>query len=519
MELTKLNMRLTCRKGQVMTQITVDDDFNVPDAKEDIERILKYQGDIQPDIVKAAEGKVNIHGKLVFRMIYGGGENSVHSMKGSLPFEDTVNVEQLSSEDDIRLLWEMEDLNVSLINSRKISVKAVISLTIEIENTRGEEIASELYGDNDSQYMTKRLNCTPIVIQHKDTYRIKDEIEVSGNKPNISDVLWDSAQLRSFEARPTDGSIHIRGEIFLFVLYRAEDENASIQWSEHTIPFNGKIEVNGCHENMVPNIMSRLLENEVEVKPDYDGEQRMFGIDYIIDMDIRLYEDQQLDIISDVYSSIKDLEPVTKELQFERLLMRNSSKCKTSDKLKLPAGQPGILQICNSSGTVKLDDVRIVDNGIQAEGAVYISLLYAALDDKHPLQSLDGVLPFSHIIEIEGIYPGCEYNLKHSLEQLSAVMQNSEEIELKAVINLDAVIMENIRDTVITDVTEKPYDLKKIKELPGIVGYVVKPGDTLWKIAKKFYTTVDSIKSVNERNDDTIHPGERLVLVKKVEEL
>ncbi len=25
---------------------------------------------------------------------------------------------------------------------------------------------------------------------------------------------------------------------------------------------------------------------------------------------------------------------------------------------------------------------------------------------------------------------------------------------------------------------------KKIQALPGIVGYVVKPGDTLWKIAK-----------------------------------
>ena len=32
-------MHLTCSKGKSISQITIDDDFNVPDAKEDVERI------------------------------------------------------------------------------------------------------------------------------------------------------------------------------------------------------------------------------------------------------------------------------------------------------------------------------------------------------------------------------------------------------------------------------------------------------------------------------------------------
>ena len=31
--------------------------------------------------------------------------------------------------------------------------------------------------------------------------------------------------------------------------------------------------------------------------------------------------------------------------------------------------------------------------------------------------------------------------------------------------------------------------------MPGITVYIVKPGDTLWDIAKKFYTTVEEIIS------------------------
>ncbi len=79
--------------------------------------------------------------------------------------------------------------------------------------------------------------------------------------------------------------------------------------------------------------------------------------------------------------------------------------------------------------------------------------------------------------------------------------------------------MRQLEVEIITNLTAKPYDEEKIQRLPGIVGYIVKPGDTLWKIAKNFYSTVDSIKAINELKDDKIRPGDRLVLMKKVEEL
>ena len=92
MELTKRNISLTCKKGSAMTQLTLDDDFNVPDTKADIERIMKYQGQIEPESIRALDGKVVVRGKLAFRILYGGvgGENAIHNMKGSIPFEETA---------------------------------------------------------------------------------------------------------------------------------------------------------------------------------------------------------------------------------------------------------------------------------------------------------------------------------------------------------------------------------------------------------------------------------------------
>ena len=45
--------------------------------------------------------------------------------------------------------------------------------------------------------------------------------------------------------------------------------------------------------------------------------------------------------------------------------------------------------------------------------------------------------------------------------------------------------------------------------------YIVKAGDTLWDIAKKFYTTVDEISGVNSLTEKEVKPGQSLILVRQ----
>ena len=60
---------------------------------------------------------------------------------------------------------------------------------------------------------------------------------------------------------------------------------------------------------------------------------------------------------------------------------------------------------------------------------------------------------------------------------------------------------------------DKIDEAKKAAQ-PGIVGYVVQPGDTIWTIAKKYYASIDSIKQLNELESEQISAGDRLLIVK-----
>jgi nucleoid-associated protein YgaU len=113
--------------------------------------------------------------------------------------------------------------------------------------------------------------------------------------------------------------------------------------------------------------------------------------------------------------------------------------------------------------------------------------------------------------------PDSNYEIKPSIDQLSVMMLDSEEIEVKATVNLNTIVFDLISEPIITNIEVADLDMNKLQSMPGIISYVVKNGDSLWNIAKRFYTTVASIMAVNNLEDERVKEGDKLIILKKVE--
>lgn len=104
--------------------------------------------------------------------------------------------------------------------------------------------------------------------------------------------------------------------------------------------------------------------------------------------------------------------------------------------------------------------------------------------------------------------------LQADLEQLSMIMLDSSEIEVKVVLNLNALLVMQWEEDLIEEIQTREPDQKKLEELPGIVCYVVQPRDTLWDIAKMFYTTMEAIRKLNDLGEGEVKPRQTLLVVK-----
>ena len=93
-------------------------------------------------------------------------------------------------------------------------------------------------------------------------------------------------------------------------------------------------------------------------------------------------------------------------------------------------------------------------------------------------------------------------------------MLGSDEVEIKAVVNLSIIAFAKKQCKAITDMSISEIDYEKMSQLAGIIGYMVQEEDTLWNIAKRFYTSIDSIRKVNQLERDELTVGQKLVIVK-----
>ena len=151
MELIKKQIHMNQWKGNVTTQITLDDDFIVPDTLDDMEQVMLDTGEIQIETVKNQGDKVAVKGKLEFQVLYRKESGGLQTLGGNIPFEEVVNVQGLEEKDYVGLNWMLEDLNTDMINSRKLGVQAIITLQVRVETLRDVEAAVGVDIENNSR--------------------------------------------------------------------------------------------------------------------------------------------------------------------------------------------------------------------------------------------------------------------------------------------------------------------------------------------------------------------------------
>ena len=129
---------------KILDQFMLDEDYNVPDSKRDVQRLVVSDGKVKIDEVKPVENYIRVSGKLEFQILYVGEgfEPSLCSLEGKIPFEEMVYAEDMSGTYEVKNT--RVEMQATMIHSRKLRIRAMVELELESEKQKIEDVPTDI---------------------------------------------------------------------------------------------------------------------------------------------------------------------------------------------------------------------------------------------------------------------------------------------------------------------------------------------------------------------------------------
>lgn len=519
MELKKQVLRQNTEKSRAFTQITLDDDCIVKDNKPDVIKIIHTRGSVSFEESKVSSQTVWVTGRLQFTVLYRSDEKSgkLESLTDSVAFGEKLILDGVEELDAVKLTGKLEDLAISAINSRKLAVRALIGIYATAEQQRQEELVNAVLDEDDVQQRQEEKEMLLLVTSKKDILRTHNEANLPGARPNIGRIIYHNVDIRNREVTLSGGRVQLAGEAYVTVLYASEE--GQLEWYDVMIPVSGSMDMDDAAAESLYWIRTGTADIELEAVNDYDGEMRTISLDIVFDMDIKVWREETVQVLTDAYALNRRLIPKYEPMSAWKLLMKNMAKLRVSEQLGLESGQERILQLCSYEGEISIDQVEQVENGLSVEGILLLHILYATADDSFPVGHAFSQVPFAQVIDVPGLSAqseGVTYELEPGIDQLQVNLLDNDKYEVKATLSLSALVLSREQFNRIEEIGEEPFDVESLQGQPGLTGFVAQTDEDLWSIAKQYHTTEQELVAANGLKSPKLRAGDKIIIVKSV---
>lgn len=512
MELKKKKMYRTGTNASLMTQIAVLEDVNISDIKPDVKTVLSAHGNIILDEVRAMEHQVQLRGRIQFEILYAAdlAEYNLACMRGEVPFREKIGMDECKQGDSIYVQTRMDELTVSIVNSRKFSVKALLGLTLSVDDIGETEIAVDIDETEEMEFCKSTYEMTGLVLRKKDIFRIRDCIKLADEKDEIGELLWTDIGLQQMEFQPMDEKIQVCGTWKALFLYRTE--LGSYEWYEYGDSIHSEFACDGCDESMQLIVKGKLGHINTEATADGDGEFRLINLDAGIELDICLYSKESIGLLSDVYSTNRDVDVKAEELNLRNMKENYETHFSMEEKLTIEAEQT-IGNVLYAHAIPSIREQFVMKDEIWIKGFIHYYVLYKSLtDDEYSVVERD--LPFERKFAYQNAKEGDVPEVTLEMEKCLLNVENEKTMEMKVSVVAKILVWEEEKIPGITGIEVSNMDPRKENELPVFAVWVVDENDTLWKIGKHFYVPVSRIREVNELTSDELEIGQKLLIVR-----
>ena len=357
-------------------------------------------------------------------------------------------------------------------------------------------------GDEDIQILSKTIKVNSLLGNGSTKVFSKENISIP-NTDNLAEILSIQIALVDKDIKISYNKVLAKSEIEVKMAYLTEEGN--ICKTQIRLPLVGFIDMPNVKEENICET-SYMIKN-IMIKPNSIEEHSVY-IEMEVEISCMVYEEKEIKTIQDMYCPGKKMD--FKKMMVNTITNKESKKntCNIREKVNVSGLENGTIvdivvnPIINKEN--KLNDKIIY------EGEVELNFIFTD-NSVVGINTKKVTVPFEQTVD--GILGNCkietntEVNSQEFINQLGTVNSNLD-------LNFETNTYRTTSIPVINDiVVEEQDDLEDY----SVIIYVAKQGDTLWKIAKRFGSTVDDIVRVNGiERPDKLNVGEKIYIPRYV---
>lgn len=503
MKTSKENICINQIIGQKFENIIIEGDCIIPDIKPDILSVINTNGNVCIYKKEIIDGKIKLDGAInVYIMYLPDSERSnVRSVNTTIDFSYMVNMEKIKSGMNLETKINLKAIDCKVLNGRKVSIKALLDGEFKVSSNEKVEFINEVDNVKNLQILNETIEVNSLLGEGNTKVYAKETITID-NADNLVDIMKCNIRILNKETKTSYNKVLAKADTAVSVMYLTEDNR--LNEVKTIIPIMGFIDIQNVNDDNICDVNYEI--KNIIIKPNGVDEHSIY-LEIEIEINCLVYENKKIDLIEDLYSPCEEITTTSKSIQVMQNKQSFQNVCNIREKQTIEELQGR--QLYNVEVTPTIVRENKLNDKIMYEGEIELKLMYGA-NNSSGLDIKIQKMPFNHTIDVNNIPTNAVTNTNMEIvsQDFLVMPDNTIEMKIDLLFNVDTARPSNIN--VVEDINVSEME----KEEPySIVIYYVKNGDSLWKIAKRFKSTVKDIAAVNDITDvDKIMVGQQLYI-------
>lgn len=472
----------------------VEAELSLPEYMPEILRIIRSQAVPKINSFQTVGERVTVDGSCELTMIYEGSDNCIYTFSQVRSFTRYCENSAFSVAEDVRVKTSLKFVNCRATNTKRAEIKAGIGITVSAYSKIEESILllgnSQGIEERKQEISAMSLGCKKSkMFSMSDTFNLENETAAFLVRANAVSVLG--------EVRKISNKLMIKGETIVEIAFVPNEDKTTIKKVRRILPINQILEFEGMEEHFTGDVTLDVTAVDVIIKNDSQSEGRSLDVAVSINAGITMWEQKDLCVITDAYAINGAINLTYSKMKFYSALdaIRDTYIYKGNIDVSKIGADCVLDAFCEESEPV----LSFGDGTIAVTGSLKVTMLLR--DSQGGIVTTEKMLDYRYERKAECTSLETDCVPSVSVSSFECVLKNKDQIDVKAEMQINCSVFGETELSVVTDICEGEKSEKTINS--AITIYFPEFEESLWDIAKRYNTTVESIVLENNLEGDT----------------